>query len=211
MKYKTVKITDNIVLVVVKDRYERAMLFCKAQEFYESPNKNFRGKKFSIWEYMKWYAGMKGCFSYPKDFSGFNMPMVVAKKCYEINSVETPYDEAMSEIVDRYFVNGERKYLIGAESAKGSTFEHEVCHALYYTDLTYKNAMDKITRTISDKNMAKFRKNLLAMGYHTSVLKDEIQAYMATEVNKRLCSGVTGAKKLHLKYKSVFKKMRPID
>lgn len=210
MKYKTVKITDQIILVIVKDRYERAMLFCKAQEFYESPCRNFRGKKFSIWDYMSWYSEKTGCFSYPKDFSGFNMPMVVAKKCYESNEIETPYDKVMSEIVERYFVNGERRYLIGTGSMKGSTFEHELCHALYYTDLKYKNTMDSITKTIPKKNIDRFAKNLSSMGYHSSVLKDEVQAYMATEVNSRLCSGVSGTKRLHASYRSVFKKMRPI-
>lgn len=210
MKHKTIKITEQIILIVVKEDYERAMLFCRIQEFYESPNRNFRGKKFSIWDYMRWYSKKSGSFSYPADFAGFNVPLVVAKKCYELNEIETPYDRIMNEIVERYFINGERRHLIGSESPFGDTFDHELCHALYYTDLAHKNAMDELTGNIGKKNMARFKKNLLAMGYNASVLKDEIQAYMATEVNKRFCEGVTGAKKLHLKYRSVFEKNKPI-
>lgn len=210
MKYKTIKVTEQIILVVVKNDYDRAMLFCKVQEFYESPNRKFRGNNFSIWDYMRWYSEKSGSFSYPSDFTGFNLPMLVAKKCYDTNDIETPYDKTMSEIINRYFVNGERRYLIGADSPKGDTFDHELCHALYYTDLAYRNLMDEITDGIGKRNMARFKKNLLSMGYHASVLKDETQAYMATEVNKKFCDGVSGAKKLHLKYRSAFKKMRPI-
>lgn len=210
MKYKTVKITDQIVAVVVKDDYERAMLFCRAQEFYESPNRKFRGRKFSIWDYCRWYSEGKGCFSYPKDFEGFNIPMIMAKACYEVNDRETPYDKIMSDIVDRYFVDGVRKYLIGVAELKGATFWHEMCHALYYTDIKYRAEMDEITRDVSKKNTLRLKKNLKTMGYCGAVFKDEVQAYMSTEVSKRLCAGVTGAKKLHDRYRAVFKKFKPI-
>lgn len=210
MKYKTVKITDQIIAVVVKNGYDRAMLFCRAQEFYESPNGKFRSQKFSIWDYCRWYSQEKGCFSYPKDFEGFNVPMVIAKACYNLNEKETPYDLVMSEIVDRYFVDGVRKYLIGVAELKGATFWHEMCHALYYTDAEYRSEMDEITRDISKKNTLRLKKNLKAMGYCGAVFKDEAQAYMSTEVSKRLCVGVTGAKKLHERYRTVFKKFKPI-
>lgn len=210
MNHKTVKITDRIVSVVVKDDYDRAMLFCRVQEFYESPNRRFRGQKFSIWDYYKWYSEDKGCFSYPKDFEGFNVPMVMAKVCYETNEKETPYDEIMSDIVDRHFVDGVRKYLIGVAELKGATFWHEMCHALYYTDINYKTEMDEITKSISEKNTLALKKNLKDMGYCGAVFKDEVQAYMSTEASKRLCAGVTGTKKLHDRYRTVFKKFKPM-
>lgn len=211
MKLKTIKITEQIIAVVVKDHYDRAMLFCRIQEFYESPGRSFRGHKFSMWDYFKWYADNgHGCFSYPKDFEGFNVPLVVAKKCYEMNELETPYDHAMKEIVDRYFVNGHRKYLVGVDSMKGGTFDHELCHALYYTDEEYRSAMDDVTATISKKNRERLKKNLSDMGYCSAVFKDEVQAYMSTEINKRFTRGVTGVKKLHSSYKSIFKKMKPL-
>lgn len=210
MKYKTIKITEQIIAVQVNDDYERAMLFCRAQEFYESPCKKFRGKKFSIWDYFSWYSKKNGCFSYTKDFTGFNMPLIVAKKCYELNELETPYDRVMKEIVDRYFVNGEKKYIVGVDSLKNSLFDHEMCHAMYYVDQEYRTRTNEITESISEKNIKRMKKNLSGMGYCLSVFKDEVQAYMATEINKKFCCGVTGCKKLHASYKAVFKKMKPL-
>jgi hypothetical protein len=211
MKYKTVKITDRIIAVVVPDDYDRAMLFCKVQEFYESPNPRFRQSKFSIWDYQRWYArNHSGCFSYTKDFVGFNLPLVVVKKCLEVNGLETPYDEVMSKIAERFFKSGERTYLIGVDSLKDSTFDHELCHALYYVDDEYRIKMDELTATIGKSSIVRFKENLKSMGYCKGVLKDEIQAYMATEINKKMTKGVRDKRQLHRKYKSLFKKLRPI-
>jgi hypothetical protein len=208
MKYKIKEIMPNIFAVVVPDHYERAMLFFRVQEFYESPSKKFRDNNFSVWDYFRWYAEDKGCFSYPSDFVGFNLPLIVAKKCYDVNCVETPYDVMMKEIVDGLFVNGTRQYIIGLDSLKNKTFDHELAHALYYTDMKYKGQMDEITSSISKSNMSKFKKNLRQIGYCSAVTKDEIQAYMATEISKKAAKGVVNKKKLHQRYKSVFKKYK---
>lgn len=207
MKYKIKEIRPNIFAVVIKDQYERAMLFWRVQEFYESPRNDFRDSKFSIWDYCRWYSKENsGCFSYPKDFVGFNLPLVVAKKCYEMNELETPYDIEMKKIVENLHKDGQRGYLIGVDSLKNSTFRHELAHALYYSNLEYRSEMDEITKSLSDFNMSKFKKNLKAIGYCSGVVKDEIQAYMSTEVHKKVASGIKNKKTLHQKYKSVFKR-----
>jgi hypothetical protein len=210
MKYKIKKISPVIFAVVVPDNYERAMLFCRAQEFYESPNPKFKNSSFSMWDYFRWYSkSNSGCFSYVKEFVGFNLPLVVAKKCYQMNGSETPYDDEMMGVIDELFVNGERQYLIGVDGLENPTFYHELAHALYYTDVEYRRLMNKITKTISKENMASFRRNLYSVGYCSNVVKDEIQAYMSTEMaNNKITKGVTNKKKLHQKYKSVFKDFR---
>jgi hypothetical protein len=206
MKYKLKEIRPDIFAVFVKDKYERAMLFFRVQEFYESPGKAFRGSKFSIWDYFRWYAKKKGCFSYPKDFSGFNLPLVVAKKCYEVNGIESPYDELMKGIVDKVFVNGRRQYLIGADESDSCTLMHELAHGLYYTNMEYKEVMDGMTENLPKTVVSTLRKNLLGMGYCREVVKDEIQAYFSTESDPVIGKGVRGRKKIHKRYKAAFKK-----
>jgi len=209
IKYKVKEVRSNVIAVVVPDDYERAMLFWRVQEFYESPCDRFRGSAFSVWDYARWYARKYGgCFSYPRDFVGFNLPLIVAKKCYEMNPVETPYDEEMKSLVDSLFVNGERKYLIGAESLKSSTFDHEMAHALYYTDDSYRNDMDEVTAGLSKPALSAFRKNLAKIGYCRQVFKDEVQAYMSTEISPKLCRGVRGKKSIHRRYRAIFKSYR---
>ena len=54
--YKITEVKPNVFAVIIPNQYDRAMTFCRVQEFYESPNSDFRGKHFSMWNYMKWYS-----------------------------------------------------------------------------------------------------------------------------------------------------------
>jgi len=176
MKYQIKQVGSEIFAVVVKNKYDRAMLFCRAQEYYECPNPKFRGKSFSIWDYMKWYGSKYGKgFSYGADWSGFNVPIQEIAACYaKLQNPETPYDKIMVEILSKV---GDRGYLIGCENTKNDTFKHEVCHALYHSDPEYKERVDAATRKIPKHHYSLFKKNLLSMGYSAKVVDDEIQAY----------------------------------
>ena len=182
IKYSVREVKPNIFAVVVKDSYERAMLFCRAQEYYESPNKKFRGKDFSIWDYMKWYSNEYGKgFSYASDWSGFNIPFDVVWKCYQSNEMETPYDEVMWDIlgeIDRKMDINKKAYIIGAGDISGWTFKHEVCHGLWSTNKQYKSEAKKLLKNIKSEHFEIFKKNLLQMGYTDKVIDDEIQAYI---------------------------------
>ena len=216
--YKIEEVRPNVFAVIVKDHYHRAMLFCRVQEYYESPNPDFRGKNFSIWDYIEWYSREHGdVFTYTFDWGGFNIPLKTAWDCYEkLKGYETPYDVAMDTIIrtieSRTF--NEKKntrnwnaYIIGAPTTEDETFEHEVCHGLYATNKEYKGLVDEITETIEWQDYLKFEGNLLDMGYTASVIPDEIQAYLSTNyeytkfskgVSKRKC------KEFHKQYKKVF-------
>ena len=182
IKYSVREVKPNIFAVVVKDSYDRAMLFCRVQEYYESPNKKFRGKDFSIWDYMKWYSNEYGKgFSYASDWSGFNIPFDVVWKCYQSNEMETPYDEVMWDIlgeIDRKMDINKKAYIIGAGDISGWTFKHEVCHGLWSTNKQYKSEAKKLLKNIKSEHFEIFKKNLLQMGYTDKVIDDEIQAYI---------------------------------
>jgi hypothetical protein len=210
--YKIEEVRPNVFAVIVKDHYHRAMLFLRVQEYYESPNPEFRGKNFSIWDYIEWYSRRnKDVFTYPFDWGGFNIPLEVAYNCYDtLSDSYTPYDEVMENIIHQiYELNNDdcNGYIIGASSTDDDTFEHEVCHGLYATNKEYKGAVDEITETIEWQDYLKFEKNLLDMGYTAAVIPDEIQAYLSTNydyskfskgVNRKLC------KELHKQYKQIF-------
>jgi hypothetical protein len=211
IKYKIKPVKLNVFAVVVPDDYDRAMLFCRAQEYYESPNKKFRGKDFSIWDYMKWYNNQYGRgFSYGADWSGFNIPFDIVWNCYQSNDMETPYDEIMWDIlgeIDNKMDINKKAYIIGVDSLDSETFNHEIAHGLYYTNKQYKELMDEVTLTISTKNYQTFRNNLIEMGYTDSVINDEIQAYLSTNwKNRKFMNGVSSqeCKELHKKYKNIF-------
>jgi hypothetical protein len=191
VKYQLKEILPEIFAVIIKDKYDRAMTFCRAQEYYESPSPKFRGKEFSIWDYMKWYnTKNENGFSYGADWSGFNIPIAVLKECYrKLNKTETPYDKVMDQILSRILPN--TGYLIGCGDTKGETFKHEICHALYHTNKNYKKQMDNLTKGLPKKYYDAFKKNILEMGYATKVVDDEIQAYLQYGYNDaRFSKGV---------------------
>ena len=217
--YSIEEVRPNVFAVIVKDHYHRAMLFCRVQEFYESPNPQFRGKNFSIWDYIEWYSREhRDVITYTFDWGGFNIPLKTAWDCYEkLREHESPYDEVMESIIrtielKMFYKKNTRNwnaYIIGADSTESDTFEHEICHGLYATNKQYKLLVDEVTETISTKDYLTFKNNLIKMGYTDGVIDDEIQAYLSTNyeytkfskgVSKKVC------KQLHKQYKAIFER-----
>ena len=79
-----------------------------------------------------------------------------------------------------YELNGDSAdgYIIGVGNMTDDTFNHEVCHGLYYTDIEYKTIVDSQTKIIPENYYNIFKQNLLDMGYTENVIDDEIQAYL---------------------------------
>jgi hypothetical protein len=193
IEYTLKEVKDNIFAVIVPNDYDRAMLFCRVQEFYESDSEQFKGENFSIWDYMKWYSAKnKGVFTYTKDWSGFNIPFDIAMHFMVPNEVESPYDEEMQTILEKIYsdmkADRTKAYIIGVNSDKGITFKHEMCHALYYNNKTYKVMADTLTSLIPKNYKKIFKDNLMLLGYNESVIDDEIQAYMMTNYNSKYFS-----------------------
>ena len=151
LNYKIEKVKPKIFAVIVEDSYDRAMLFLRAQEFYECPNPAFRGcVDFSFTDYMKWYSKEYGGFTYGVDWSGFNIPLEIAYACYDtLRDRYTDYDDVMESIIHKIYELNEDSadgYIIGVGNMTGDTFNHEVCHGLYYTDSNYKAIADTQTK-----------------------------------------------------------------
>jgi hypothetical protein len=184
LDYKVEEVGPNIFVVLLKDSYHLPMLFCRVQEFYESPNDDFRGKYFSIWDYMEWYANNGiGSFTYPSDWGGFNIPYPILKQCVDLhfiqNQMETPYDVAMYEIFKTLELrNQDNMYIIGTQNNSGSTFNHEICHGLFYTNTEYREKALSFVRGIDEKALETFKSNLLKNGYTETVVEDEVHAYL---------------------------------
>jgi len=211
IEYKILEPYPNVIAIIVPDQYQLGMLFCRVSEYYECPNEIFRGQEFDIWDFMEWQRLESGFFDYPKRWHGYNLPFKSATKCYEGRFLRTPYDNLFIDILnyhnkDGMFNNG---YIIGATSAKGSTFKHELCHALYYTNREYKILADEITKSIDWQDYLIFEDNLLSLCYTASVINDEIQAYMMTNYKAKYFSkgvDIDTLNELHKKYKEQLNK-----
>lgn len=174
--------------------YDLAMHFIRVQEFYESPR--FYRKIFTLVDYMEWYSKEygKGAFTYPTDWSGFNVPSNVLLEVYK-SSTNVPdfnkYDSFMSALIAQaaYLEQGQPFYFIGTSSSgyKGDADEedvldHELAHALYYTNRAYRDAMVTCLFHMDSEAKYKASQALAKMGYHFSTIEDEIHAYSATGV-----------------------------
>lgn len=186
MNFKIVIPATNVFNVVVEDSYDLAMLFCRAQEFYESPNPEFREKHFSIWYYIKWYSQEYNGFTYAQDWSGFNMPLESLERCYANGVVETPYDTQMMQILNsiREQKSEGKAYVIGTTDTNGTTLKHELCHAFYSVNAEYRKKAILLVESIDSKVKKQITKNLLVAGYTQEVVDDEIQAYLMYGHNK---------------------------
>jgi hypothetical protein len=192
VKGKVKEIKPRIYCVTVDDDYDRSMLFCRYQEFYETPFKKFRGKYFSWEEYMRHYKKFwkKDVFTYPEDWSGYNIPSNVLEKGVDAFYKETQYDRIMNNIYFHCAIDSQNKnngtrcdwYLIGASSKDLKTMDHEIAHGLYYTNKEYKTEVKKLIADIKPTHYDKLKKKLIKMGYvdDKKIIDDEIQAFMST-------------------------------
>jgi hypothetical protein len=186
------QIRPQIFAASIKDNYQRTMLFCRYQEFYESPYEEIRGNFFTWEKYMMIYRNRwkKKLFTYPEDWSGFNIPSnVVEKAMAKFSKDKGPYDEIMSDIWYhcenyplRYNKPRTKWYLIGADSFKSKTMDHEIAHGLYYTNKQYKSNCDNLISNIKPIHYDKLKKKIIKMGYidDKKIIDDEIQAFMST-------------------------------
>ena len=192
VKGKVKEVKPFIYCVQIDDDYDRAMLFCRYQEFYESPYKKFRGKPFSWMDYMRHYktAWKKDVFTYPEDWAGYNIPSNVLEKGIDTFYKETQYDEIMNNIYFYCTNDAQQKndgthrpwYLIGASSKDLRTMDHEIAHGLYFTNQEYKKSVGELIDKIKPSHYEKLKKKLIKMGYvkDKKILDDEINAFMST-------------------------------
>jgi hypothetical protein len=186
------EVKPRIYCVTVDDDYDRAMLFCRYQEFYESPYKKFRGKPFTWMEYMRHYKTewKKDVFTYPEDWSGYNIPSSVIDKANNIFYKDTEYDLIMNDIYFHCSIDSQNKnngtrcdwYLIGASSKDLNTMDHEIAHGMFYTNKEYKKEVVKLINNIKPTHYEKLKNKLIKMGYvnDKKIIDDEINAFMST-------------------------------
>jgi hypothetical protein len=211
------EIKPFIYAVIAKDNYDRSMLFCRYQEFYESPFPEIRRQFFTLEQYMRLYTKVnkKSVFTYPADWSGYNIPSNIlfeAKKTFK--KTETDYDNIMIQIIDYCEKESQIKnegtphpwYLIGADKVKSTTMNHEISHGLYYTNLNYKVEMDYLISHIKSSHYNQLKKQLIQTGYvdDKKIIDDEIQAFMSTG---KLHTWSDSIYKIYsMEFKKVFKK-----
>ena len=208
---KLSQIHPHIFVVEVDNKYDLGMTFLRAQEFYESVNDAFRGKVFSIFSYMDWYAKgyseEKG-FTYTIDYRGYNVPSTALNDCYRTYKGHTPHDDMMLNIMKTISDLGtSRYYLLGTSMGDAATLEHEMAHGLFFVNEQYRKTMEHHV------SLLPIRTELFAflkeeMGYADAVHVDETQAFMSTGLSDAFEEKMDEYKKFVGPFEETFKQYR---
>ncbi len=213
MIFKIEEPIKNIFHLNFDKKKDLCETFMRFQEHFESPE--YRGKFFSIKEYKAWYRktspkGKKtGRFTYNQDWSGFNIPSYILEPFKEGKFNPLSKKE---KIFLKEFGNIEGKfYIIGTYGSTNlDTLDHEIAHALFYTDPVYNKKMKKLVASIPAKDLKKIHDHLGSSGgYHEDVFEDETHAYITINMpymEKK--HGITSEElwSVHKKMQKVFQK-----
>jgi hypothetical protein len=151
-----------------------AYTFLRFQEHYESPK--FRGKVFSLEEFMDWYAADRGSFSYLEDWTGFNIPSRVLKPFYE--GKFDPLSRKEQALLDRFESVEGRFYIIGTSEEHPDAIDHELAHGLFYTNSEYRRAA---TSMLERWPIGRLERFLSKLGYASNTIRDEAHAHLACD------------------------------
>ena len=213
INYELYEIAPKIYAVLANDSFERAMLFIRAQEYYESPFPEFRGRDFDLFVYMNRYRKERSAnyFSYTADWSGYNIPSESLEACMlgVHDSISTSYDHEMTEVVSiiRQYQKKGKFYLLGVDSLESRVMDHEFAHGLFYTNKEYKTEMMELVLSLKRDLYEQLESYLIQIGYTSHVIADEIQAYMATGLTSTMAK-TRGSVSASKKFEKIFKKYK---
>lgn len=180
-----IPLIPGVFLFQFKTQSELTRTFLRFQEHYESPE--FRGKVFGLAEFKAWYRTTRkhGRFSYYSDWGGFNFPSHIVEPFVEGRFKNlTAREKRVLQLLKPH--KGQKYYVVGGFGDLKderrlnntlSTLHHEVGHALFYSDASYRKQVERILKNSHAATLRKMRKHLLEMGYHDAVIRDEIHAY----------------------------------
>jgi hypothetical protein len=171
---KRTKVADAIFLVRFETQYGLASTFLRFQEHFES--RRFAGRIFTLEAFMDWYAAEHGRFTYYEDWSGFNVPSAALAPFREGRF--DPLLEKERRLLELFRHEPEPFYVIGVtvESTRDELW-HELAHALYFTNSSYRTAVKK---AMADHETSALARRLYEAGYSKRVLPDEVHAYVLT-------------------------------
>ena len=173
---------NNLFHFIGDSQYEITSTFMRLQEFYESALPGIKGKFFTHEKLMDLYAEEYGDFTYLQDWTGFNVPSHVVEKFFKLFKDDLNNKELLLQSLINEHKNVEKFYIIGTYDT--GDIDHEISHALWYLNPKYKRTSKQLLGTLPNSFYSLITDWLLSeeegRGYHTSMVLDEMVAYLAT-------------------------------
>jgi hypothetical protein len=224
MDYKLEKLCDKVYCLSCDHSYDVGMLFLRASETKESMLPEFLGVFWKLIDFMEAYAKSKfahdNVFSYPEDWAGFNLRRNDLEFVYskpDLIPDLNKYDEIMIKVLSR--INEEMGSqsdfaLMGIVKDDVITKKHEFAHALFAINKDYKEKALNLNNNLPEKTHQLLIDFIGNMGYPSSVIEDEIQAYLSTGLTNSMRAMLNrnniSAKEIRKNYISLFKKFNII-
>jgi hypothetical protein len=193
----------NSVWISADSQEELGRTFIRFQEYYESPNPEFRGKIFTLGMVRQWYSVKYGADTYHHDWTGFNFPSRILLPFKQ--GLFDPLTVEEIELLNLFKYRHDNFYIMGAQN--NATLRHELSHALYDSNEKYRNEIDSYIKK-NKRALAKTRKYILDKGYAEEVLNDEIQAYITDNDDQTIISStdphiILDINKIYKKYRKL--------
>ena len=183
-------IDGNIFLFTFDTQKELVLSLFRPQEFYESENKKLYNKNFTFFEFLDENIDKDGNINYFSFWNGFNIPDIAYLNWLNFNKESlTSYEDVIFQEMKPY-LELEEFYIIGTISGDEETINHEMAHALFKLNKSYRNSVYTITAKFELEHKHIFNritKHLKQLGYRHDVIEDEVQAYFSAENEDYLC------------------------
>lgn len=184
---RVTEISSNIYHIEFGCQITAASTMLRYQERYECPSDLFRGHAFSLADYKLWAHEIHDHgFTYYELWPAFNVPgRIVADVLVDDLSDLHPREEALAIVLrpalDRYTSHQEPFYLVAtSRRSTRSCLAHELAHALYELDTSYRDEINDILLSIPSAMFTEMCAYLEERGYARvdRILRDEVHAYL---------------------------------
>jgi len=181
MKLKLIR--DNILYLTFPTQKELTLTLCRPQEFYECNDSRFRGTVFTFEQFIDHYLDDLGYLTYFSYWSGFNLPSNILEEFFYKFKL-SDREQLLRDITKPF--KSKPYYLIATKKGDKDTLDHELVHAHYYLNAVYRQEVNVLVRHMRPELKKQLSKKLKELGYNSTVLIDEINAYMSTSSAKYL-------------------------
>jgi len=200
---KVTNLRKGLIHIFYKNNRELAKNILRFQEHYESPNQEFVDRPFTLGEYREWYRKKFNAFTYYDDWDGFNIPGYIFNDFKD--GLFDPLTKGEQNILET--IKGRRNnfYVIATSSNSHlNTMDHEICHALWYLEPTYKRATIRLINKYRNELSSLF-KFLKDNGYNDQVLLDEAHAYSSADYEWLKKKNIQVPELLHNELRNILK------
>lgn len=184
---KKIEYVPNVYIVYSDSSEEIGRAFIRFSEYYESIK--FRGNKHITVKMIEdWWrtteAGKES--SYYDYWEGYNIFGNILLEFWNTESLHpiTKYEQEVFELfADVNDKSMRTANIIAFPTTNNVVIDHEVAHVWFDIDPAYKSSQLYNISRLDKKIYEGLKKSLNEMGYNSTVVLDEIQAYMSTYVD----------------------------